>query len=81
MSADKYTQYALAALKERGIQEPSQELLRLELVYIHLEEAACLASLIGQKELAKGIQFHLLRVRIQRSFAERFSVIAPAGRT
>ena len=74
--ADKYTGYALATLAERGITQPSQELLRLELVHIHLEEACCLASILGQRELERSIATVLLKVRDQRGVVERCSVIA-----
>jgi hypothetical protein len=77
MSADKYTSYAEAALAERGITQPSNELLRLELVHIHLQEAACLAALIGQHELERGINFHVERVRIMSRQVELGSKIVP----
>ena len=76
MSQDKYTDYALENLKERGITSPSTELLRLELIHQHLDEAACLASLINQRELERAIASVLLKVRDQRHIVERCSVIA-----
>ncbi len=77
MSQDKHTGYALANLQERGVTHPSQELVRLELVHIHLEEAACLASLLEQRELGRSIASITVRVRDQRDFIERYCVIAP----
>ena len=74
--ADKYTGYAEQALAERGQLHPSNELLRLELVHIHLEEACCLASILGQRELERSIATVLLKVRDQRGVVERCSVIA-----
>lgn len=73
----QYTGLALAALADRGITEPSQELLRMEIIHQHLSEAACLAALIGQRELAKGINFHVERVRIMCQQVELGSRIVP----
>jgi len=77
MISDKYSQYAEAALAERGIREPSQELLRMEIIHQHLSEAACLAALIGQRELARGINFHVERVQIMCQQVELGSRIVP----
>ena len=76
--ADKYTGYAEQALAERGQLHPSNELVRLELVHIHLEEACCLASLLDQRELERAIASIIVRVRDQQGVVETCSVIARA---
>lgn len=72
---DKYGQYAEETLAERGIIYPSTELLRLEMVCIHLDEARCLASLLGQRAIEQAIATVLLRVRTQLSMVADFSRI------
>lgn len=72
---DQYTQYAEEALAKRGLFYPSSELLRLEMVYIHLDEAHCLASLLGQKAIERAIMEVMLRVRTQLSMVADFSRI------
>lgn len=74
---DQYTRYALEALKERGVIDPSTELLRLEIINQHLGEAACLATLLGLLELEKGIAFQALRARTMRQQVEAGSRIIP----
>lgn len=72
---DRYTGYAEEALAERGILSPCVELLRLELVFIHLDEARCLASLLGQRAIERAITEILLRVRTQLSMVADYSRI------
>jgi hypothetical protein len=75
MSGGQYTTLALTALADRGIKEPSQELLRLEVTCIHLEEACLFAGLAEQPELERQIASVIVRVRDQRQIVETCSVI------
>lgn len=68
--------HAVAALAERGISSPSQELLRLQQVIQHLEAAAALASSLGQHELELLVCLPLGRARAQLQLVERHSKIA-----
>lgn len=73
------TDHAVAALAERGVTSPSTELLRLEMLVQHLDEAACLASTLGQLDLERRIGLVLTQARDQRTAVEMYSRIAPGG--
>lgn len=46
---------AATALAQRGIADPTTQLVRLEMLRQHLDEAACLAAMLGERDLERAI--------------------------
>lgn len=77
-STDKYAGYAEQELEERGIKDPSTELLRLELIVQHLREAESLAAMLGLLDLEHTIQKSSIKARDIRGEVEHGSRITPS---
>jgi len=76
---DKYAQYAEESLAERGIQNPSTELLRFEMAIHHMAEAESLAATLGLRRLEKKISEAAAMARDDRYVVELISKVAPQG--